>query len=183
MKKITLLTLVLWSYSLFAFAGSENFYTGVGYSSWDWDGSSLSTFDGHLGYSYKENRSFEARFGLGVAGDEEIIAISLEDDLIYKPKINYIGLYWKPEYKVEDFSIYGLVGLVYIQDEGTIESNNEAVTALVNAGIDEEESLGTKLSFGFGADYLVYNNMSINMELRTLAINITGFAAGFSYKY
>jgi|GEM_PF-6894548 len=143
-------------------AGSSGVFFGGGYSMATIDaelveGSSTEFGMGALdiagGMMFNEFLGFDARLGLGVSDDKKAVPISvLKPEFTTKLK-NYYGLYLRPQYQMDRFQVYGLLGYAGADVEISAEDTNILV---------DGEGSGT--SYGAGIGFSPEGSLFFNLE-------------------
>ncbi|MFL0800432.1 MAG: porin family protein [Agarilytica sp.] len=176
-KRTTLAALFL-SSTLCGTVHAEGGYYGGNFSFLDYseqgvsDDASLTAIYGRLGTSFNENFSGELRIGLGM-GDDSVAF----DDLDVNVELdNMYGAYVRGGVPVSE-AFFPYVVLGYTRGEVTA-----SVSGFSSVSVSESD-----ISFGFGSDISVSQNVSINLEYMNYLDKdggeISGFAIGVAGKF
>ncbi|PLX45122.1 MAG: hypothetical protein C0609_03835 [Deltaproteobacteria bacterium] len=142
-------------------------YFGFNYSTLDLDvphnsDANIDYLSGTIGQYVHPNFAVELRAGLGI-DDDKVNGVKVEVDYL-------VGAYGRVVYPVQRFVPYFLFGVT---------------GAKVSAGSDDESELD--LGYGFGTDYVITDQLSLNIEYANIIdgsdIDITAFSMGLRFSY
>ncbi len=135
-------------------------YMGIQYAMIEEDELELEPTAGvlRLGALSDEGFGFEARLGLGISSDDRTESLPFPfGETSLDLEIDYLlGLYILAQAPIGSGSIYGIVGFTHT--EFTLEAKSEFL------GSDSESDDESDLSFGFGVNFGVSQQVKLNIE-------------------
>ncbi len=126
-------SLFLFVFASSVYGDSGGYYFGSGIGDWNYEETavpdfSIKSLEGRVGYSFSKFVSVEGRLGLGV--DDYSFT---QAELTRSIKIdNYESFYLKPQYKIDNVTLYGLLGYTKAKVKSQEETELQVILNIVN---------------------------------------------------
>jgi opacity protein-like surface antigen len=150
-------------------------YAGGTWGSYKFDSDDLFTSDPlaaaiNIGYRFSKFDSVELRVGFGLGSrDESLEVLGTQVDVKFELK-NYYSILYKPEYAINNFVFYGLLGYTESTFRAYAQDFDVDITGTKNGP-----------SYGFGVGFHTTERMRVGLEFQELINSSTYSVRGVNF--